>query len=302
MIKEYNIFGRGRELLAAEVGGYVVAAFQSLTAPDRPYESPMLIEPGWTMRDAVRNYMAERVDDYCSSMSDDTQWINDVIAESRLTERELRWKAAGIYRSFEPRDPRSITPVELAATALMRGFEDFWPDPENDPDEDIAERMSAPLSAYRLTFTRTIVSEVEFEAPAGMGMDEAFDCARPRVGSGAEDRKRRLEVFGIQGDEAMIENNRLYVSADGVAWRRATWREELRERGEWFREFLGFVASLGREHGCAVHYCGFKFWHWWPTWLRCRFDGGAGNVASGGDLRDYLRALDAEGSGHAVCR
>ncbi|NMM98131.1 hypothetical protein [Bifidobacterium olomucense] len=40
----------------------------------------------------------------------------------------------------------------------------------------------------------------------------------------------------------------------------------------WLRELILYVL-----HGCkhnrywhAVHYCGWKFWYWYPIWLYCR--------------------------------
>lgn len=178
MLKDYDLFDGNHETLVSEVGGYVVAAFQTLNDTNcYPDGGRLLVEPGWTMRDAVENYMRERVDDYCGDMSADAAWLDAVIEESRLTEAELRFKASNIYRDSEPRDPDTITRVEMAATALMRGFEDYWPNPDGDPDTGI-ERDMEPLVAYSFVKVKLFKQRFKAEAPAGLTVEQVLNYAK----------------------------------------------------------------------------------------------------------------------------
>lgn len=93
-----------------------------------------------------------------------------------------------------------------------------------------------------------------------------------------------------------IKDTDVYVlesweTRDGVGsetWRKASPLRRLRCFAEWLAEFARYALSLGRDHGCAVHHCGPKFWLWYPTWLSCEFDRGSGDKCQGCEFSDYL--------------
>lgn len=176
MLNNYVIFVDG-PILADELCSYITSAFKDLTSGDENMPTE------WTMRDYARDYIAQRVDDDMASEDDYT--MDNLIDESRLTEDELRWKASHTYHdSNGPRDPESISRVELAATAIMRGFEDYWPNPDGDPDENIEESVwfESNLKKYRATRVYKLTREETWLAPAGMkdvGDIEAFYKEHP---------------------------------------------------------------------------------------------------------------------------
>lgn len=86
----------------------------------------------------------------------------------------------------------------------------------------------------------------------------------------------------------VLESWETHDGHESQVWKRATLLQRFRCWCEWFTEFLRCVASLGRDHCCAVHRCGFEFWLRYPVWLSCEFDHGSGDKCQWFELRDYL--------------
>lgn len=179
MLKDYDIFDPANATLLYEVGDYVDNAIRCLNRCEERRHR------GWSMRDYVREYIAQRVDDDMCNSANKDDYLDNIIRESRLSEAELRWKTSHIYHDSDgPRDQELITRAELAATAIMRGFEDYWPNPDGDPDENIEESVwfESNLKKYRATRVYKLAREETWLAPAGMkdvGDIEAFYKEHP---------------------------------------------------------------------------------------------------------------------------
>ena len=65
----------------------------------------------------------------------------------------------------------------MAATALTRGFADYWPNPDGDPDTGI-ERDMEPLVAYSFVKVKLFRQRFKAEAPAGLTVEQVLDYAK----------------------------------------------------------------------------------------------------------------------------